>query len=83
MGFWTDVVISVPKVTFRKLKDLVEELYYFESGEELDGRCRKELAEKLAVRVIEQYVAEYFSACTRAAAEMFRSRSKGGTMLSP
>lgn len=82
MGFWSDVVISVPKVTFRKLEDLVEEVYYLEAYEELDGRGRKELAEKLAVRVIEQYVTEHFGESTKAAAEMFRHR-KGRIMLSP
>lgn len=74
--------VHVPKATFRKLDDLVEEVYYLETDKELDGRGRKELAEKLAVRVIEQYLTEYFGESTKAAVEMFRSRI-GRTMLSP
>jgi hypothetical protein len=81
VGFWSDVVISVPKVTFRKLEDLVEEVYYLEADEELDGLGRKELAEKLAVSVIEQYVTDYFGESAKAAAEMFRHR-KERNMLS-
>lgn len=82
MGFWTDVIIAVPKVTFRKLEDLAEEIYFLESDEELDNRGRKELAEQLAQKVLNEYVTEYFGESTKAAAEMFRNR-KGRTMLSP
>jgi hypothetical protein len=83
MGFWSDVVISVPKVTFRKLEDMVEELHYFDNDEELDSRGRKELAEQLAQKVLAEYVDEYFGESVKAAAQMFRNRSKGRTMLSP
>jgi hypothetical protein len=83
MGWWSDVVISVPKVTFRKLEDLVEEVYYLEADEELDKHSRRDLAEQLAQRVLEQYVQEYFGEATKAAAEMFRSRHRGRTMLLP
>lgn len=37
------------------LEDLVEEVYSLDADEELYGHGRKELAEKLAVRVIEHY----------------------------
>jgi hypothetical protein len=76
MGFWSDVVISVPKVTFRKLEDLAEEVYYLETEEELDRRGRKELAEKLVQKVLAEYVDEYFGECAKAAAQMFRNRQE-------
>jgi hypothetical protein len=83
VGWWTDVVISVPKVTFRKLEDLVEEVYYLEADEELDKHSRRDLAEQLARHVLDQYVREYFGDSTKAAAEMFRNRYRGWTMLLP
>lgn len=76
MGFWSDVVISVPKVTFRKLEDLAEEVYYLETEEELDRRGRKELAEKLVQKVLAEYVDEYFGESAKAAAQMFRNRQE-------
>lgn len=83
MGFWTDVTILVPKVTFKKLEDLVEEVFYLECDERLGVDGRRELAEQLAARVLDEYVTEYFGESTKAAAQMFRSRKHGRTMLLP
>jgi len=73
---WLDPIIEVPRVTFQKLEDLVEEVYFLEEDEELDSSSRKELAEKLAQRVLNEYVVEYFGASTKAAAVMFKNRRR-------
>lgn len=80
---WLDPIIAVPRITFKKLEELVEEVYFLETDEELDGRSRKELAEKLAQRVLNEYVVEYFGESTKVAAQMFRNRSQGRTTSLP
>lgn len=76
MGFWTEKVIGVPRLTFKKLEDLVDEVYFLEADEEIDRSSRSEMAEKLAVRVLTDYVHEYFEESTKAAAQMFRNRRR-------
>lgn len=81
MSFWTDSVISVPRVTFRKLEELVEEVVYMEAGDEMGSRDRKTMAEELAVNVLNQYVDQYFGEGARSAAEMFLNRKRQQRLL--
>lgn len=76
MSFWTDAIISVPRVVFRKLEDLVEDVVYLETDEEIDHRTRKELAEQLAVRIVTEYVREQFEEQHRTVAQDMVNKRK-------
>jgi len=70
-----DPIIAVPRVTFRKLEQLVEDVVYLEDDEEVDGSTRRELAEQLATRILTEYVREHFEEQSQAVAQdMVRRR---------
>ncbi|KPV42038.1 hypothetical protein [Alicyclobacillus ferrooxydans] len=76
MSWWNEAVIGVPRVTWKKIEDLVDEVYYMEQGDELESHERRDLAERLAVHILEEYVQQYFGESAKVAAEMFRQRRR-------
>lgn len=76
MGFWTDAVVGIPKVTFRRYVMLAEELYYLEYDEELSSSEAKEEAEKIILRVLDEYIRQHFEESTRLAVEMVVGKKK-------
>jgi len=71
-----DPIISVPRITFRKLEQLVEDVVYLEDDEEVDHSTRREMAEKLAVTIITEYVREQFEEQSQAVAQDMVRRRK-------
>jgi len=71
-----DPIITVPRITFRKLEQLVEDVVYLEDDEEVDHSTRRELAEKLAVTIITEYVREQFEVQSQAVAQDMVRRRK-------
>ena len=81
MGWWSDELVAVPKVTFRRIVMMVEEIAYLEEGEELQGDALRTLAERLAVSILDEYVRGHFHESTHAAAKMMVERHKQRTLL--
>jgi hypothetical protein len=72
MGFWSDQIISIPKVTFRRFCWLAEELYYLTYDEELSGSEARDEAEKIIINVLDEYVRQHFEESTKLAVNLLR-----------
>jgi hypothetical protein len=81
MGFWSDAVISVPQVTFRRFCWLAEELYYLEYDEALSGRDAKEKAEEMMRYVLDEYVRQHFEESTRLVVNLLRRHPHDSSQL--
>lgn len=76
MGWWSDELITVPKVTFRRLVLIVEEVESVSGEDVFPGLGPREKAGQLAARILEEYVRQHFRDSTRQVAEMFDRKLK-------
>ncbi len=81
MGFWTQAVISVPKVTFRRFVMLAAELYYLNYDKELSGSEAQEEAEKIILNVLDEYIRQHFEESTRFAVNLLRKHPDDSSLL--
>jgi hypothetical protein len=76
VSWWDEVIIGVPKVTWRKLEQLVEEVVYLEIGESVSRQSRYDFAQQLAVKVLTEYVQERYDDAIRSVAEDFKRKRR-------
>ncbi|MCL6453534.1 MAG: hypothetical protein K6T78_07890 [Alicyclobacillus sp.] len=68
-------LVRVPRITWRKLEQLVEDVVYLEDGEAMRSWELHELTEQLARSILTEYVREQFDAQVEAVAkDMVRRR---------
>lgn len=71
---WLDPAISVPRVTYRRLAALAEEIEYLESGDELETWEQRDRVEELITNILDEYVRQHFEESTKTAAKMLNMR---------
>jgi|GEM_PF-4058805 len=73
MGFF-DPTISVPRVTYARLRMLVNEVSYMEDGEELTGYDLSEAVDRFAANVLNEYIRQHFEESTKVAAILIHEK---------
>lgn len=73
---WRDPAVDVPRVTYRRLQMLVEEVVYFERDDAIATWEIREQVEQLIGRILDEYVRQHFEESTRAAAELLTGRRR-------
>lgn len=76
MGWWSDELIAVPKVTFRRLLLIVEEVESISGEDVFPGLGSREKTGLLAARILEEYVRQHFGDSTKQVAEMMDRKLK-------
>lgn len=75
MGFWREKIIGIERPVYNRIREMMDEVYYFERGEYPSSAELDELAEEAVVKILEEYVRQHFEESTKAAARMFLSDS--------
>ncbi|WDL96968.1 hypothetical protein [Alicyclobacillus sp. ALC3] len=73
---WRDPAVDVPRVTYRRLQMLVEEVSYLADGEGLASWELREQVEQLIGRILDEYVRQHFEESTKAAAQLLTARRR-------
>ncbi|WDL97781.1 hypothetical protein [Alicyclobacillus sp. ALC3] len=73
---WRDPAVDVPRVTYRRLQMLVEEVMYFERENALASWELREQVEQLIGHILDEYVRQHFEESTKVAAQLLTARRR-------